>query len=385
MTSARSAEPRMRPCLAPEVAPARHPDSSASHRPNAREPWAHAPKRVGDGSDQIADLADPAKRPAAPRPAADRPPDHDEVARPLVLSTWRHGLPANEAAIASLRAGGSALDAAEAGVMVTERDPENLSVGLAGLPDRDGIVTLDAAIMDHQGRAGAVCFVQGIRHPISLARRVMERTPHVLLAGAGAEQFAREQGFEVLANELSPTARARYEAWLVESRYEPVVNIENQPSRPRPAATRGGPEDHDTIGMVVLDGAGRLAASCTTSGLGFKMHGRVGDSPIVGAGLYVDGEVGAATCTGLGETVLKTLASFLAVERMRSGDSPQQACEAAIARIVARNPNPETYQVGILAIDRRGRSGAFAVQQGFDYAWSTLDRAEHRDAGWAIG
>lgn len=269
--------------------------------------------------------------------------------------------------------------------MVTERDPENLSVGLAGLPDRDGIVTLDAAIMDHQGRAGAVCFVQGVRHPISLARRVMERTPHVLLAGAGAEQFAREQGFEILANELSPTARARYEAWLVESRYAPVVNVENQTSRPMPAARRGGPEDHDTIGMVVLDGEGRLAASCTTSGLGFKMHGRVGDSPIVGAGLYVDGEVGAATCTGLGETVLKTLASFLAVERMRSGDSPQQACQSAIARIVARNPNPETYQVGILAIDRQGRSGAFAVQQGFDYAWSTLDRAEHRDAARAIG
>lgn len=375
----------MRRPLAPDVNSPRRAAPSAAHRPTSREPWAHAPKRVGDGSDQIADLSDPAKRPAAPRPAADGASDRDAPARPLVLSTWRHGLPANEAAIAALRAGGSALDAAEAGVMVTERDPENLSVGLAGLPDRDGIVTLDAAIMDHQGRAGAVCFVQGVRHPISLARRVMERTPHVLLAGAGAEQFAREQGFEILANELSPTARARYEAWLVESRYAPVVNVENQTNRPMPAARRGGAEDHDTIGMVVLDGDGRLAASCTTSGLGFKMHGRVGDSPIVGAGLYVDGEVGAATCTGLGETVLRTLASFLAVERMRSGDSPQQACQSAIARIVARNPNPETYQVGILAIDRQGRSGAFAVQQGFDYAWSTLDRAEHRDAAWAIG
>jgi N4-(beta-N-acetylglucosaminyl)-L-asparaginase len=350
----------------------------------SREPWARAPKAVGDGSDQIADLEDPAKREAfAKEIAAARRSSTFPPAKPIVLSTWRHGVPANEAAIATLKAGGSALDAAEAGVMVTERDPENLSVGLAGLPDRDGLVTLDAAIMDHDGRAGAVCFVQGVRHPIALARRVMERTPHVLLAGAGAERFAREEGFEIVANELSPAARERYEAWLVESRYAPVANIENESGSPR-TPLRGGPDDHDTIGMVVLDAEGRLAASCTTSGLGFKMHGRVGDSPILGAGLYVDGEVGAATCTGLGETVLKTLASFLAVERMRAGDTPQQACEAAIARVIAKNPDPRRYQVGILAIDRNGACGAFAVQKGFDFARSTLEETALVDAPWAV-
>lgn len=330
-----------------------------------REPWAHAADRppIGDGSDQIADLEDPSRR---PRPAALVNPGDAPAARPLVLSTWRHGLAANEAAIAILREGGTALDAAEGGVMVTEAEPDNLSVGLAGLPDRDGIVTLDASIMDHEGRAGAVCFVQGVRHPIALARLVMEKTPHVMLAGVGAERFAREQGLEIVENDLSPAARERYERWLLESRYEPVVNIENQPV--------GGPDNHDTIGMIALDGDGRLAASCTTSGLGFKMHGRVGDSPIVGAGLFVDGGIGAATCTGLGETVMKTLTSFLAVERMREGDTPQAACEAAIRRVVEKNPNPESYQVGILAISRDGRSGAYAVQRGFDYARSTLEQ-----------
>ena len=351
----------------------------------SREPWARSPRPVGDGRDQIADLEDPAKREAfakevaAARQSASFPPT-----TPLVLSTWRHGVPANEAAIATLKAGGSALDAAEAGVMVTERDPENLSVGLAGLLERDGIVTLDAAIMDDVGRAGAVCFVQGVRHPIALALRVMEKTPHVLLAGAGAERFAREEGFEIVANELGPAALERYEAWLVESRYEPIANIENQSGGSPRSPLRGGPDDHDTIGMVVLDGEGRLAASCTTSGLGFKMHGRVGDSPILGAGLYVDGEVGAATCTGLGETVLKTLASFLAVERMRAGETPQEACEAAIARVIAKNPDPKSYQVGILAIDRTGRCGAFAVQKGFDFARSTLEETALVDAPWAV-
>jgi N4-(beta-N-acetylglucosaminyl)-L-asparaginase len=353
-----------------------------------REPWARAADRppIGDGRDQIADLEDPAKREAfAKEIAAARRSSTFPPAKPIVVSTWRHGVPANEAAIATLKAGGSALDAAEAGVMVTERDPENLSVGLAGLPDRDGLVTLDAAIMDHDGRAGGVCFVQGVRHPIALARRVMEKTPHVLLAGAGAERFAREEGFEIVANELSPAARERYEAWLVESRYEPVANIENQSGGGSPPARlRGGPDDHDTIGMLVLDADGRLAASCTTSGLGFKMHGRVGDSPIVGAGIYVDGEVGAATCTGLGETVLKTLASFLAVERMRAGDTPQQACEAAIGRVIAKNPDPKSYQVGILAIDRNGSCGAFAVQKGFDFARSTLEETALVDAPWAV-
>lgn len=272
--------------------------------------------------------------------------------RPVILSTWDHGLSANNAAMQSLRAGGSALDAAERGVMVVEADPSNRSVGLGGYPDRDGIVTLDACIMHGDGRAGSVCFVQGIQHPVSLARMVMERTPHVMMVGEGAQAFARELGMAVLPNALSPEVRKAWEDWKREHRYEPVINIEN----------------HDTIGLLVLDEKGDLAGACTTSGLAWKMHGRVGDSPIIGAGLYVDNEVGAATCTGVGEYVLRTLASYLAVERMRAGDTPQQACEAAIARIKARHADVRNVQVGILALDRSGRHGAAAIHKGFTYA-----------------
>lgn len=271
-----------------------------------------------------------------------------------IISTWDHGMPANVAASAALARGGSALDAAEQGVMVVESDPNNLSVGLGGLPDRDGDVTLDACIMDGTGRAGSVCFVQGIEHPVSVARMVMERTPHVLLSGAGAERFARENGIQQHTNTLTVQARTAWEEWKKTSHYAPVVNIEN----------------HDTIGLLVLKGDGTMAGSCTTSGLAYKMHGRVGDSPIIGAGLYVDDEVGCATCTGLGETVLRTLASFLAVERMRMGDSPQKACEEAIARIIHKHPALASYQVGILALDKSGRHGAHAVEKGFTYALS---------------
>jgi N4-(beta-N-acetylglucosaminyl)-L-asparaginase len=301
-----------------------------------------------------------------------------EGSRWRVLSTWRHGLAANEAAAERLRQGRSSLDAVEAGVRVTEAEPENLSVGLGGLPDREGLVTLDAAIMDHDGRCGGVCFVQGVKHPISLARLVMERTPHVLLAGAGAERFAEQQGIERVPPALSPTATERFEEWRRTRRQGAVVNIENQSSPP------GGPDDHDTIGMLAIDRFGRLAGACTTSGLAFKIHGRVGDSPIVGAGLYVDGEVGAATCTGLGETVLRTLASFLAVERMRLGDTPQQACEAAIARVIAKTPDPSKYQVGILAMGRDGEVGAYAVQNGFDYALADEGGNRLLDAAFEI-
>ncbi|MBK6759804.1 MAG: N(4)-(beta-N-acetylglucosaminyl)-L-asparaginase [Ignavibacteria bacterium] len=271
---------------------------------------------------------------------------------PLVISTWDHGLPANKTALQVLGRGGSVLDAVERGVMVVESDPNNLSVGLGGLPDRDGIVTLDASIMTGDCRAGSVCFVQGIPHPITVARLVMERTPHVMLVGSGAERFAREQGVSQLTNTLTRQARAAWEEWCKEKKYTPVINIEN----------------HDTIGLLAMDANGKMAGACTTSGLAYKVHGRVGDSPIIGAGLYVDDEVGAATCTGLGETVLRTLASFLAVERMRMGDSPQAACETAIKRIVAKHTNYNEFQVGILAIDTAGRHGAFSIQKGFTYA-----------------
>nr|MEE4269313.1 N(4)-(beta-N-acetylglucosaminyl)-L-asparaginase [Candidatus Krumholzibacteria bacterium] len=288
--------------------------------------------------------------------------------RPLVVSTWNFGIQANAEAWKTLAAGGRAVDAVEQGVMVIEGDPEISSVGYGGLPDRDGHVTLDACIMDETGNAGSVCFLEGFKHPVAVARRVMDRTPHVMLAGEGARQFALEQGFPE-EDLLTDSARARWQEWLREENYQPWSPL-HDPSGQDPRRGKPNP-DHDTIGMLALDRAGHLAGSCTTSGLAFKMHGRVGDSPVIGASLFVDNAVGAACATGVGEEVLKTLGSFLVVELMRQGATPQQACEEAVARIVARNPEvtaDSTFQVGYLALDRFGRVGAFAVTPWFQYA-----------------
>jgi N4-(beta-N-acetylglucosaminyl)-L-asparaginase len=206
--------------------------------------------------------------------------------------------------------------------------------------------------MAGDGRAGSACFLQGIKHPVSLARMVMDTTPHVMIVGAGAERFARENGMKQLPNDLSEAARKAWLEWVKEKNYKPVINIEN----------------HDTIGLLARDAKGRMAGACTTSGLAYKIHGRVGDSPIIGAGLFVDDEVGGATCTGLGESVIRTSASTVAVERMRYGATPQEACEEAIRRIVKKHPNWKEFQVGILAVDKNGRHGAYALQKGFTYA-----------------
>ncbi len=275
--------------------------------------------------------------------------------KPLVISTWNFGLAANVDAWKILEKGGRALDAVEAGARVPEQDPLNESVGFAGLPDRDGIVTLDACIMDEKGNAGSVCALENIMHPVSVARRVMEKTPHVILVGDGALKFALSEGFkkEVLGTENS---RKKYKEWLKTSEYKPKINVEN----------------HDTIGILAIDKDGNLSGACTTSGLAFKMHGRVGDSPIIGAGLYVDNEIGAATSTGLGELVIRSCGSFLVVELMRQGKSPQKACEEAVRRIVEKNKNTiKDIQVGFLAINKKGEIGAFSVQKGFQYALHT--------------
>lgn len=276
-----------------------------------------------------------------------------EKFKPLILSTWDHGMLANDKAWEVLMETGNLVSAVEEGVKVTELDMDNLSVGLQGLPDREGIPTLDASIMKGDGSCGSVAFVRQVRHPISLARKVMEETPHVMLAGEGARQFAIEQGFPMEKEELSPKAKELYEEWKVESKYKPIVNIEN----------------HDTIGMIALGPDGKLAGSCTTSGLAYKMHGRVGDSPIIGAGLYVDDEVGAATATGLGESIIRICGSFLIVELMRQGRTPQEACEEAVRRLIAKNSKDiKDIQAGFLAINKEGEYGAYAVQQGFTYA-----------------
>lgn len=275
----------------------------------------------------------------------------DKDAFPAVISTWDNRR-ANAAAWAVLAAGGRALDAVEAGARVPEADPKDTSVGYGGFPDRDGHVTLDACIMDEFGNAGSVCFLEHIMHPISVARRVLERTPHVMLAGEGALQFALSEGFKK-ENLLTEVARKAWEEWLVTAEYKPVINFER----------------HDTIGMVALDVQGRMAGACTTSGLAFKMRGRVGDSPIIGAGMFADNEVGAAAATGLGEIVLRTLGSFLLVEEMRRGRHPQKAAEIVIRRIARKYPQQAAEnQVGFVALDKKGRHGAFSIQPGFNYA-----------------
>ncbi len=271
--------------------------------------------------------------------------------RPIVVSTWDHGQAANEAAWKILVNNGRAVDSAEAGVRVTEADPSVSTVGFGGFPDRDGKVTLDACIQDETGNCGSVAFLQHVKHPVSVARKVMEETPHVMLVGEGALQFALEQGFKK-ENLLTEKARKAWDAWLEKAEYKPVINIEN----------------HDTIGLLALDAQGRMGGACTTSGAAFKMHGRVGDSPLIGAGLFVDGEVGAACATGMGELVIKTVGSHLVVELMYQGHSPRSACEQAVRRIAAKLPDYKDFQVGFLALNRKGQYGAFCIQPGFTYA-----------------
>ena len=269
---------------------------------------------------------------------------------PMVISTWEHGMAANVAAMKVLRNGGKAIDAVENGVKIPEADPESMSVGLGGLPDREGKVTLDACIMDETGNCGSVSFLQHIKHPISVARKIMDETPHVMLAGEGALKFALEKGFPK-QDLLTEKAEKRWKEWLKESEYKPIINVEN----------------HDTIGLLALDKNGDISGACTTSGLSWKMHGRVGDSPVIGAGMFVDNEVGGCCATGVGEAVLKTLGSFLIVELMRQGASPQEACEEGIARIV-KNQNYKDMQIGYLAINKKGEHGAYAVHPWFNYA-----------------
>src|SRR5450631_911133 len=255
--------------------------------------------------------------------------------KPIVISTWDAGLNANKGAWEILGKGGKALDAVEAGVMVTEAE-QSCCVGLGANPDRDGFVTLDACIMDEHFNCGSVGFLERIKHPISVARRVMEKTPHVMLVGSGAQQFAVAEGFPLEEQRLSDDAKRSYERWLKKSEYKPVINIENSKGHgPSAPALSGADEfNHDTIGMVAMDAGGNLSGSCTTSGMGFKMRGRLGDSPIIGAGLFVDNEVGAVTATGQGEDVIRICGSHTVVEFMRQGLSPEEACKKAVERII---------------------------------------------------
>ena len=275
--------------------------------------------------------------------------------KPIVLSTWHFGIQANQEAWRILSNNGRALDAVEAGVKVPEGDPKERSVGLGGRPDRDGRVTLDACIMDENTNIGSVACLEHIVHPISVARAVMEKTPHVMLVAEGALEFVLSQRFKK-EKLLTPDSEAEWKEWLKTSEYKPKANIEN----------------HDTIGMIALDMNGNLSGACTTSGMAFKMRGRVGDSPIIGAGLYVDNEVGAATATGHGEEVIRIAGCHSVVELMRQGLSPETACKKAVERILLsakrRNKALADIQVGFIAINKKGEHGAFCLQKGFNYA-----------------
>jgi N4-(beta-N-acetylglucosaminyl)-L-asparaginase len=291
--------------------------------------------------------------------------------KPLVIATWDAGLAANKKAWEVLQNGGRALDAVEQGVRETERSL-NCCVGLGANPDRDGHVTLDACIMDEQHNCGAVAFLERIKHPISVARRVMEKTPHVFLVGEGAQQFALAEGFDLESPALSPEAKAAYDNWLLKSNYKsPSINTENKKGHGpfAPYRLENGEWNHDTIGMLALDKAGNLSGSCTTSGAGFKMRGRVGDSPIIGAGLFVDNEVGACVATGQGEDVIRVAGASSVVGLLRAGLSPEQACQKMIQRIVEiKKEKAKDIQVAFLAITPQGEVGSFALHPGFSYA-----------------
>ncbi|MEO6456075.1 MAG: N(4)-(beta-N-acetylglucosaminyl)-L-asparaginase [Ginsengibacter sp.] len=300
--------------------------------------------------------------------------------KPIVLSTWASNVKANTAAWNILGAKGKALDAVEAGVKIPEADPTDMSVGYGGLPDRDGRVTLDACIMDELANIGAVMALEYIMHPISVARMVMEKTPHVQLAGEGALQFALSNGFEKI-NLLTPESEGLWKKWLKTSGYDPMLTprlnegmnnktFNGHNSYEWPVAIL----NHDTIGMVAMDTKGDLSGACTTSGLAFKMHGRVGDSPIIGAGLFVDNEIGAATSTGVGEEVVRICGSHTVVEYMRHGYTPEAACKKAVERMIKlRGAKAKKLQVGFLALNKKGEFGAYSIQNGFTYCVQTSD------------
>ena len=265
------------------------------------------------------------------------------------ISTWKT-TEANQKAGQMLDKGEHALDAAVAGVAIEEENPKNTTVGYGGAPDRTGKVTLDACVMNHLGDCGSVVAVENIVNVARLAKDVMEKTPHVMLSGKGAEEFAISQGYKK-TDLLTDKSKKEWEEWLKDQDYSPIINIEN----------------HDTIGMLCIDKNNNLSGACTTSGLAYKMKGRVGDSPIIGSGLFIDNKIGGAVATGLGEEVVKTVGSFLVVELMRQGLSPQEACEKAVKRIVSNNSQENKFQVAYIAMNKKGEVGSYSIEPGFTY------------------
>lgn len=290
--------------------------------------------------------------------AAARAQDHGLI---TAIATWSFGAAPCDIAISELKSGRHRLDGVEAAIRHAEADAENRSVGIGGIPNADGVVQLDASIMDgEKQRAGAVAALEGFAHPISVARLVMERTPHVMLVGTGASAFAREMNCET-AELLVPREQTAYQEWLNSKRKQiDPVNADN----------------HDTISLLVRDATGGLAGGCSTSGWGYKKAGRVGDSPIIAAGLYVDGDVGAAGATGLGELTMRYAGSFLVVEAMRRGATPEEACSEAVLRIVkGEQRRPSELSINFIAIDKQGSVGAAGTDAEFCYAIATSQQA----------
>ena len=289
-----------------------------------------------------------------------------EFKGPVMISTWNHGLDANKAGWEVLKNGGSSLDAVEAGARVTESDVKNRSVGIGGMPDREGHVTLDACIMDWEANCGSVGFLEGIAHPISVARHIMEHTPHVMLVGSGAKQYALKNGFDTIKTPL-PEVKAEWKKWKKDQEAmakKPQINHEN----------------HDTIGLLAIDKDGRISGACTTSGWAYKLPGRLGDSPIIGAGLFIDQEVGGAVATGLGESIIRVAGAHTVVELMRHGRTPQEACKEAVDRLIRKHKDMTGLQCGFLAIDRFGNVGAYSVYNGFNYAYRDTSKEELIDS-----
>ena len=289
---------------------------------------------------------------------------------PRIISTWNHGFEANKVAWNNLSSGKGGLTAVEYGVRVSEDDPNEMSVGLGGLPDRTGKVTLDACIMDKNNDCGSVSFLENIKNPISVARLVMEKTPHIMLSGKGAYDFAIEQGFKS-QNLLTKKAEVAWQKWKKSSEYKPVINIEN----------------HDTISMLLIDDNHDLFGACTTSGAAWKLHRRVGDSPIIGAGLFLDTDVGAAAATGLGEAVIRAAGSAMVVEVMRQGATPLEACKEIVNRISKiheNRPEWDYLQVGVIALNKNGEHAGYSLKKGFNYALHDSIEQKMIDAKYEI-
>lgn len=322
---------------------------------NRRQFLACASVGIGVGGTTIG-AQESVPAPGTPRSEARPGP----AAGPLVVSTWPFGRPANDVAMKLLLAGGGILDAVEQGIRLVEASG-NSSVGLGGIPNAAGVVQLDACIMAGPGhRAGSVAALEGIRHPITAARRVMEKTPHVMLVGEGARMFALEEGLE----SVETNSAERHDAWR---------RKRAEGRRTAPAGDGAGkkPSNHDTIALLVLGPGGDIAGGCSTSGWGGKLPGRVGDSPLIGGGLYVDNDVGAAGATGLGENILRYCGSFLVVELMRQGLSPEEACLETIRRIVRKDPRKTDLSINFVALDKQGRYGAAGSARGFQYSVAT--------------